>query len=219
MNFKEKLAHDPLPSGSHCFPSIEHLLSLGQDFLVNELRPNDSKGVYTSSDNDEAESIPKAVAPQVPPPQRRPRVSQNVSVFNVDVVIREVNKSEAQMTGQVILDKVLRTPFERLRCLKGELDSLYDLINDRGGDATPLKNKVEKLIQQAHDLKDLQGSYSDRMTSEVRESRRIEVGGKLDKASNRLNAEGTRYNAMKAKLEQVESRDKELLKELQFLDD
>jgi len=57
------------------------------------------------------------------------------------------------------------------------------------------------------------------MTSEVRESRRIEVGGKLDEASNRLNTEGTRYNAMKAKFEQVESRCKELLKELQFLDD
>jgi len=67
------------------------------------------------------------------------------------------------MIGQVILDKVLRTPFERLHCLKGEFDSLYDLINDRGGDATPLKNKVEKLIQQANDLKDLQESYSNRM--------------------------------------------------------
>ena len=123
------------------------------------------------------------------------------------------------MIGQVILDKVLRTPFERLHYLKGEFDSLYDLINDRGGDASPLKNKVEKLIQQANDLKDLQDSYSDRVTSEVRESRRIEVGGKLDEASNRLNAEGTRYNAMKAKLEQMESRREELLKELQFLDD
>ena len=68
------------------------------------------------------------------------------SVFNVDAVIREVNKSGAQMTCQVIRDKVLRTPFERLHCLKGEFDSLYDLINDRGGDATPLMNKVEKLI-------------------------------------------------------------------------
>jgi len=123
------------------------------------------------------------------------------------------------MKVQVILDKVLCNSFERLHCLKGEFDSLYDLINDRGGDATPLKNKVEKLIQQANGLKDLQESYSDQMTSEVRGSCRIDVGSKLDEASNRLNTKGTRYNAMKAKLEQVESRREELLKELQFLDD
>jgi len=88
------------------------------DFLGNELRPNDSKGVCTPSDNDEAESIPKAVAPQVPPPQCHPKASQDVSVFNVNVVIREVNKSGARMTGQVILDKVLHTPFERLHALR-----------------------------------------------------------------------------------------------------
>jgi len=147
MNFKEKLAYVPLPSSSHCFPSIEHLLSLGQDFLGNELCLNDSRSVCTPSDNDEVESIPKENAPQVSPPQRGSRASQDVFVFNVDAIIREVNKSRARMIVQVILDKVLHTPFDRLHCLKGELDSLYDLINERGGDTTPLKNKVKRLIQ------------------------------------------------------------------------
>ncbi|KAJ8431985.1 hypothetical protein Cgig2_005914 [Carnegiea gigantea] len=204
MNFKEKLAYVPLPSGSHCFPSIEHLSSLGQDFL---------------GDDDEAESTPKVGAPQVLPPRRLSRATPDVSVFNVDVVIREVNKSGAHMTGQVILDKVLRTPFERLYCLKGEFDSLYDLIHERGGDATPLKNKVERLVHQACDLKDLQESYSGRMTIEVRESRRVEVGSKLDAASHQLDTEIARYNVLKAKLGEVDSRREELLKELQSLDD
>jgi len=150
-----------LTLGSHCFPSIEHLLSLGQDFLSNELCLDDSKSVCTPSDNDEVEFIPEADASPVPPPQRGPNISQDVSVIDVDGVIREVNKSGAQMTGQVILDKVLRTPFERLHCLKGEFDSFYSLINERGGYATSLKNKVERLIQQANDLKDLEDSYSD----------------------------------------------------------
>ncbi|KAJ8424444.1 hypothetical protein Cgig2_003061 [Carnegiea gigantea] len=48
-----------------------------------------------------------------------------------------------------------------------EFDSLYGLIYERGGDATPLKNKVERLIQQARDLKDQQEMYSDRMTIEL----------------------------------------------------
>ncbi|KAJ8430152.1 hypothetical protein Cgig2_005514 [Carnegiea gigantea] len=204
MNFKEKLAYVPLPSGSHCFPSIEHLSSLGQDFL---------------GDDDEAESTPKVDAPQVLSPPRLSRATPNVSVFNVHAVIREVNKSGAHMTGQVILDKVLRTPFERLHCLKGEFDSLYDLIHERGGDATLLKNKVERLIHQAGDLKDLQESYSDRMTIEVRESRRVEVGSKLDAASHQLDTEIARYNVLKAKLGEVDSRREGLLKELQSLDD
>ncbi|KAJ8432645.1 LOW QUALITY PROTEIN: hypothetical protein Cgig2_011811 [Carnegiea gigantea] len=204
MNFKEKMAYVPLPSRSHCFPSIEHLSSLGQDFL---------------SDDDEAESTPKVGAPQVLPPPRLSRATPDVSVFNVNVVIREVNKSGARMTGQVILDKVLRTPFERLHCLKGEFDSLYDLIHERGGDATLLKNKVERLVHQACDLKDLQESYSDRMTIEVRESRRVEVGSKLDAASYQLDTEIARYNALKAKLGEVDLRHEELLKELQSLND
>jgi len=57
------------------------------------------------------------------------------------------------------------------------------------------------------------------MTSEVRQSRRIEVGSKLDEASNQFNAEDTRYNVVKAKLEKVESQHEELLKELQSLND
>jgi len=120
---------------------------------------NDSKSVLTLTDNDEVKSISKAYAPQVLPPQRHPRASQDVFVFNVYAIIREVNKSGAWMTGHVILDKVLRTPFERLHCLKGEFNCIYDLINEKGGDVTPLKNKIERLIQQANNLKDLQESY------------------------------------------------------------
>ncbi|KAJ8420953.1 hypothetical protein Cgig2_010782 [Carnegiea gigantea] len=53
------------------------------------------------------------------------------------------------------LAHVFCTPFERLYYLKGKFISLYDLINERGGEATPFKNKVDRLIHQARDLKDL----------------------------------------------------------------
>ncbi|KAJ8432128.1 hypothetical protein Cgig2_027710 [Carnegiea gigantea] len=185
MNFKEKLLYTPLLSGSHCFPSIEHLPFLRHNFSGNSLCLNDTKSICTPNNDDEAEA------------------SQDVSVFNVDTVIREVNKSGTRMTGQVILDKVFYTPFERLHYLKGEFDSLYDLINERGGDATPLKNKVERPIHQACDLKDLC---------------RIEAGSKLNEASHQFETESTRYNALKDKLGQVDSRCEELLKELLSLD-
>jgi len=62
---------------------------------------------------------------------------------------------------------VFHAPFERLHYLKGEFNSLYDLINERGGDATPLRNKVKRLIHKACDLKDPQESYFDQMITEA----------------------------------------------------
>ncbi|KAJ8439086.1 LOW QUALITY PROTEIN: hypothetical protein Cgig2_009229 [Carnegiea gigantea] len=156
---------------------------MAQDFLGNDLCLNNSR---------------------MPPPLCPSRASQDVSVFNIDAVIREVNKSGTWMTGQVIVDMVFPTPFKRLHCLKGEFDNLSDLINESGGDVTPLKNK-------ACDHKDLQESYFDRMATKI----------KLNEASNRLDIESTYYNALKAKLGQVESRHEELqkkrLKERQLL--
>ena len=57
------------------------------------------------------------------------------------------------------------------------------------------------------------------MTVEVRESRRVEVGSKLNTASHQLDTEVARHNVLKAKLGEVDSRREELLKELQSLDD
>ena len=57
------------------------------------------------------------------------------------------------------------------------------------------------------------------MTVEVWESRRIDIGNKLGEASNRLDAEATHYKMIKAKLDAVELRCEELVKELQSLED
>jgi len=85
-------------------------------------------------------------APSVPPLVYHPRASQDASIFNIEAIIREINKSGARMRGQVILDKVFHTPFGRLHCLKGKFNSHCDLINEGEGDATPLKNKVKGLL-------------------------------------------------------------------------
>ncbi|KAJ8433428.1 LOW QUALITY PROTEIN: hypothetical protein Cgig2_024764 [Carnegiea gigantea] len=116
------------------------------DFFGNDLCLNGSKSICTPNDDDEARSTPKADASQVPPPLRPSRALQDVPVFNVDALIREVHKSRDRMTGQVILDKMFRTPFERLHYVKDEFDGLYNLTNEREGDATPLKDKFKRLI-------------------------------------------------------------------------
>ncbi|KAJ8428098.1 hypothetical protein Cgig2_012390 [Carnegiea gigantea] len=92
-----------------------------------------------------------------------------------------------------------------IECI-GEFDNLYDLINERGGDASPLKNRVERLIHQAYDLKDLQESYSGRMTIEARESRLIEI--------DTLNAMEVIDPTTKASLEKTKAYVKESFEDL-----
>jgi len=75
MNFKEKLLYLPLPLGGQYLPSVEHLSSLGQDLLGNDLCFNDLKNIYSPNDGSEAESIPKVDAPLVPPPLHPLRAS------------------------------------------------------------------------------------------------------------------------------------------------
>ncbi|KAJ8431723.1 hypothetical protein Cgig2_013422 [Carnegiea gigantea] len=156
MNFKEKLAYVPLPSGSHYFPLIQHLSSLGKDFLGSDLYLDNSNSICIPNNDDEVESTPEANA------------------------------------------------------ARGKFDNLYDLINEIEGDATPLKRKVERLIHQVCGLKDLQESHSNRMTTKVRESCLIEVRSKLNGASHQLDAESTRYNALKTKVKQVDLRREDL---------
>jgi len=128
------------------------------------------------------------------------RASQDISIFNFDAIIREENKSGSRVISQVILDKMFHI-LERLHCLRGEFDILYDLMNKRIGDVNPLKNKVERLIQYTNDLKDQQEIYSNWMIIKVQGSRHIEISNKLKEVSNRLDAEGTYHKEIMAKLE------------------
>ncbi|KAJ8431890.1 LOW QUALITY PROTEIN: hypothetical protein Cgig2_009957 [Carnegiea gigantea] len=197
VNFKKELAHVPLPSGSQCFPLIGRIPSFGNDLFDGRSRLVDWRSVCCPND-DEVESIRKG----------------GISVFNAEAVIREVDKNAARVFGKAILDKVCRTPFDGIPSFKGDFDSLYATILQRGVDVTPLESKVEGLIKQACDLKDLQQSYSGRTSAEEHDTYRMEVQG-----SRRLNTEGAHYEAKTAELKHVESRRQELLKELQLLEE
>ncbi|KAJ8422768.1 hypothetical protein Cgig2_013553 [Carnegiea gigantea] len=220
VNFKEGLAHIPLPSGSQCFPSVGCIPSFGKDLFDSRSRLVSSRGVCPP-DDDEVEYIRKVNAHSpVPRPQRPLKVPQGgISVFDADAFIKEVDKNAARVLGKAILDKVCRTPFDRLPSLRGDFDSLYATILQRGVDVTPLESRVEGLIRQACDFKDLQQSYSGRISAEEHNNCRMEVQGKLDEASRQVNTEGTHYEAKAAELKHVESRRQELLKELQLLED
>ncbi|KAJ8425372.1 LOW QUALITY PROTEIN: hypothetical protein Cgig2_003650 [Carnegiea gigantea] len=200
VHFKEELAHVPLPSRSQYFPSIGR-------------KPLDGlKGVRSPND-DKVESIHRANAPSLAPRPQHPlrALQRGISVFNVDAVIKEVDKSATWAFDKTIPDKVSRTLFDGLPSLKG---NLYATILQRGADVTPLESNVEGLIKQACDFRDL---YSGQTSTEEHDSCRMEVQGKLDEASCRLNTGRAHYNAKVDELKQVEFRRKEQRKELQLL--
>ncbi|KAJ8445794.1 LOW QUALITY PROTEIN: hypothetical protein Cgig2_027875 [Carnegiea gigantea] len=213
----EGLAHVPLPSGSQYFPSVGRILFFGKDLFDNRSRLVNSWGVCPP-DDDEVKSIRRVNAhSSVPHPQCPLKVPQGgISVFDADAFIKEVDKNAVRVFHT---DKVCRTPFDGLPSLRGDFDSLYAAIFQRGVDVIPLESKVERLIRQACDFKDLQQSYSGRISVEEHNNCRMEVQGKLDEASRRLNTEGTHYEAKATELKHVGSRRQELLKELQLLED
>jgi len=79
-----------------------------------------------------------------------------IFIFNTDAVIKEVDENAARVFGKAIFDKVSRTLFDGLPSLKGNFDSLYAIILQRGVNVTPLESKVEGLVKQVCDFKDLQ---------------------------------------------------------------
>jgi len=95
---------------------------------------------------------------------------------------------------------VSHTPFDGLPSLKGNFDSLYVTILQRSVKVTPLESKVEGLIKQALDFKDMQQSYFARTLAEEHDSCRMEVQCKLDEASCQLNTGGVHYEAKTAEL-------------------
>ncbi|KAJ8447007.1 hypothetical protein Cgig2_033576 [Carnegiea gigantea] len=157
VNFKEGLAHVRLPSGSQCFPSVGRIPSFGKDLFDSRSRLVNSRGVCPL-DDEEVESIRRVNAHSpVPCPQRPLKVPQGgIFVFDADAFIKEVDKNAARVLGKAILDKVCRTPFDGLPYLRGNFDSLYATILQRDVDVAPLESKVEGLIGQACNFKDLQ---------------------------------------------------------------
>ncbi|KAJ8427303.1 hypothetical protein Cgig2_002215 [Carnegiea gigantea] len=186
------------------------------DLFDSRSRLDGSKGVC-SLNNDEVESICKANAPslvsQPQYPLRAPR--GGMFVFNTDTIIKEVDENAAWVFDKVKLDKLSCTPFNGLPFLKGDFDNLYATILQRGVNVTPSESKVKGLIKQACDFKDIQHSYTGRTSTEEQDSRRMEVQGKFDKASHRLNTKGAHYKAKATELKQV-AASKHLLQEIKL---
>ncbi|KAJ8434750.1 hypothetical protein Cgig2_001953 [Carnegiea gigantea] len=185
------------------------------DLFDNQSRLVDLQGVC-SLDDREVKSISRANAPSlVPHPQCPLRAPQGgISVFNDDAVINEVDKKVARVFGKAILDKVSHTPFDGLPPLKGDFDSLYATSFQRSVDVTPLKSKVEGLIKQAFEIKDLQQSYIGRTFVEEHNSCRMEEVVDLWGQIDILNATEVMDAATKASIDKVIASIKESFKDL-----
>ncbi|KAJ8432209.1 LOW QUALITY PROTEIN: hypothetical protein Cgig2_020739 [Carnegiea gigantea] len=193
------LPQDELPIRI-CKPSTEKVIELPPrsaeniiDILSAEPKPTKCmieigwlKGVCSPND-DEVKSIRRANAPLLAhcphPPLKAPR--GGISILNANAVTKEVDKNVAQAIFIVFMPPSFNEVSTSL---------LWSL-----------ESKVEDLIKQAYGFKHLQQSYSGRPSVEEQDHCRLEVQGKLDAASRRLNTEGAHYKAKVAELKQLES--------------
>jgi len=66
-----------------------------------------------------------------------------ISVFNTDAIIKELDKNATWAFSKVRLHEVSCTPFDGLPSLKGDFDSLYATILQRGVDVTPQRARLK----------------------------------------------------------------------------
>ncbi|KAJ8444116.1 hypothetical protein Cgig2_005797 [Carnegiea gigantea] len=170
VNFKEEVAHVPLPSGNQCFSSIERIPSFGKDLFDSASRLDGSKGVCSASD-DEVESIRRANAPLLEPrPQHPLRAPQlGISVFNAITVIKVVDKNAPRVVGKAILEKVCHTSFDGLPSLKGDFDRPYATIFQRGVNVTLSECKVQGKLDDASHRLNTEGAHYEAKAAELKQ--------------------------------------------------
>ncbi|KAJ8446378.1 hypothetical protein Cgig2_019271 [Carnegiea gigantea] len=200
----EGLAHVPLPSGSQYFPSIRRIPSFGKDLFDSRSRLVNSRGVCPP-DDDEVESIHRVnTHSPVPRPQRPVKVPQGgISVFDADAFIKEVDKNAARVLGKAILDKMCRTPFDGLPSLRGDFDSLYATILQRGVDVTPLERGK---LDEASRWLNTEGTHYEVKAAELKhvESRRQELLKELQLLEDQQKELSSQVAASKHLLQEVE---------------
>ncbi|KAJ8444139.1 hypothetical protein Cgig2_029914 [Carnegiea gigantea] len=172
-------AHVPLPLGSQCFPSIGRIPSFGKDLFNSKSRLVDSQGVC-SPDDDEVESILRVNAPlSVPHPQCPLREPQGgISIFNADVVIKEVDKNAARVFGKAILDKSYsgRTSAEEHDSYRmegqGKLDEASHLLSTEGAhyeakiaELNHVESRHQELLKELQLLEDQQKDLSSQLAA------------------------------------------------------
>ncbi|KAJ8425748.1 hypothetical protein Cgig2_024365 [Carnegiea gigantea] len=126
--------------------------------------------------------------------------SSHVKILGIDVVIPTIPIPAIHIQSIKQLPQVIKLTPEGAENIMDILNvepnpTEYMAILIAGVDITPLESKVEGLIKQACDFKDLQQSYSDQTSAEEHDSCRMEVQCALDEASHRLNTEGVHYEA------------------------
>ncbi|KAJ8428083.1 hypothetical protein Cgig2_025392 [Carnegiea gigantea] len=103
-------------------------------------------------------------------PQHFLRAPQGgVFVINVDAIIKGIDKNAARMFDEAILHKLSRTPFDGLPSLEGDFDGLYGIVLQRDIGIIALQSKIEGLIKQVCNLKDLEGVHYEVVTTKLKQ--------------------------------------------------
>ncbi|KAJ8430512.1 LOW QUALITY PROTEIN: hypothetical protein Cgig2_014349 [Carnegiea gigantea] len=148
---------------------LMHFISSDLKCLLPQLRVNKLVNQLGNKDEDRLGSktklkIVSSRKPLEPCVLSAEHDSSHVKISRIDVVIPSTPIYAIPIQNKIVgcihsranaPPQVPYNQFDRLPSLKGDFDSLYAIILQRGVDVTSLESKIEGLIKQAYDLKDL----------------------------------------------------------------
>ncbi|KAJ8425137.1 hypothetical protein Cgig2_017256 [Carnegiea gigantea] len=141
VNFKEDLACVLLPSERQCFPLIERIRPFGKDLFDDGLKLDGSKDIC-SPNNDEVEFAHRGNAPSlVTHPQCPLRAQQE-----------RYTRMLLGVFVQAIVNKVSYTSFDGLPSLRGDFNSHYAIILQKGIDVAVNEHLLQEVEREVINL-------------------------------------------------------------------
>ncbi|KAJ8429030.1 hypothetical protein Cgig2_000377 [Carnegiea gigantea] len=113
--------------------------------------PSEPRSTSTLNNDNEAESTPRTVVPLVSSPMHPLKASQDVYVVNIDAVIKEINKSGAQMTSQASSTRYFVLRSKDFIVLKVSLIALTTSFMEEEKDLSSQVVVTDNVLQETED--------------------------------------------------------------------
>ncbi|KAF3942980.1 hypothetical protein CMV_030421 [Castanea mollissima] len=144
--------------------------------------------------------------------------TSTVTKFEPDDLILKADRQRAKTLGGDLIEKVVKTPFTLVTSLRDEVEKILQVIAQiKVVDATPLRERISKYMDDADRYSSLHHAFSQGIVSEVKERKLTDAQHCLTLA---LDSEAIKINqkvAIKANLDKALAREIELKKELELL--
>ena len=113
--------------------------------------------------------------------------STSIHIFDVELIILNVECQAVLMIGEGIKEMIIKTSNECLPLLRGKIDELFNAIVKTGVDPSPLKFQIEKYKENVNHFNIVQRTHSMKISPEIQSEHLVIV---MSQIVDPLNSEG-----------------------------